>query len=765
MLSQIKPLIALGFSVIWLKPRSKIPVESSWQSRPRKSFRELESLYDEGMNVGVRPGTHSKLMDGTFLGIIDCDLKSKEEAHLKELKKALQGIFPDWEHTPHVISGRNENSMHIYCKTKVAFPKRQLAESSHKIKALMPSKPISKMDQEALTKEEIKEGYRLAKAWEITFLGTGSQAVLPPSVHPDSGRTYKWSIPVNTLMDLVVFNLPDSKKLLNPLKAGAEGSEIKFVEWDLMDMVEAGVSDAMIRLITNGDGMAENYDSDRSRALFAAINALSGAGLSSDKILSILTDSDNDLSEKPLERGGGNRGKAARWIKTQLDKVNSERDAASDFDVLEEFEDPLTEDEKEQSPWIQRLDRNQFNKCKNTAKNKYMILREGMLPETLCYDEFAHQIIFKADPPWMSVDSPSIVGKELSNTDITECRIWFSRKWDIEAGEEELFKIMRVVAQEFSFHPIRDYLNGLKWDGKERLDNWLSTYMMAEEDGKKEYVQAVARKTLVGAVARIMNPGCEFQNMLVLEGLQGKGKSSVVKILGDPWAPATYINPGNKDTINNLQKCWIVEMAEMIPTTKDKIEEFKDFISKPEDRARLAFERKAETYKRQCIFIGTTNQNTYLQDETGNRRFWPVKINGLNRKALRKDRDQLWAEAVVRYKDNEPLYLENKAIEKMAIEVQSSRVSIDAWENRVREIVEIMKDEPFIMIEKVYAEIQGWGDASGISNFSIPDQKRVGKILRLMGYYCARKWVKGKKLSIWIKLPGYGRAGQAENEK
>jgi len=192
-------------------------------------------------------------------------------------------------------------------------------------------------------------------------------------------------------------------------------------------------------------------------------------------------------------------------------------------------------------------------------------------------------------------------------------------------------------------HPIREWLNSLKWDGVPRLNTWLSTYCGALES---EYVNAVGRKTLMGAVARVYEPGIKFDSVLVLEGEQGTGKSTTCAILGGKWfgdAPLDIHNP--KDTIEYVHSHWIIEFSEMASTRKADVNALKNFITRQEDDARPAYARVRVRFPRQSIFIGTVNPDNigYLSDDTGNRRFWPVLCTKFSLEKLRADRDQLFA--------------------------------------------------------------------------------------------------------------------------
>lgn len=755
MLNEIKPLIDLGFSCILLRPESKIPVGKDWQSKPFQTFKELEKQYKDH-NVGVKPGKPSKLKDGTYLAILDCDVKTENKAHRAELHKNLDVLFPGWEAAPRVTSGRNKFSMHIYCRTKQPHGRLQLKESAHKVAAHMPSKAATEIDRAALTAEEIKSGQRIARAWEISFYGTGSQAVLPPSIHPDSGRAYAWTKPITSIKDLPKFTVPESKLKDIPL-VSASRSEFKFVAWDMMDFIDNKVPDDVVDTIVNGNNM-KKYNNDRSSAIYGIINLLLQRGLSEDKVISIMSDEENAISEKALERGEGDRTRAAKWLASQVNKVKNEHDQRDGFDPIvfikpEELSDEEIEDQEEDiaiHEWMKELQKTDRGFIKNTAFNRDLIFQNELLAGTFAYNEFFQGVFYRQDPPWHREDEPSLVDTEFKGQHLTFARVWLSENFQIDPSEDEIFRHILKYSSSYSFHPVKEYLKGLKWDGISRLENWLITYMGAHK-APKSYLRAVGSKALVAAVARIMRPGYKFDEMLVLEGDQGTGKSTILSVLGGEWYGSPIIEPSNKDTISNMHNLWIIEIGEMVPAHKSDQEALKAFLSMTKDRARLAYERKAETYERQCVFIGTTNKDDYLQDETGNRRYWPVQTGNVDIEAMRRDRDQLWAEAVQFYKDKLPTHLETPELRKIAAEQTRKRYLDDPWTDDIRKFA-VTKPDGFT-VKEVWQHLQGFdGIELSVGRFTQADQKRIAKTLKACGFMKERHMVDRVRQYFWRKI-------------
>jgi putative DNA primase/helicase len=246
--------------------------------------------------------------------------------------------------------------------------------------------------------------------------------------------------------------------------------------------------------------------------------------------------------------------------------------------------------------------------------------------------------------------------------------------------------IREFAWRECPVHPIRNYLNALKWDGQQRIGNWLELYCQAEptSEAHQAYIRAVGLKWLVSAVARIYEPGCQADHALVLEGPQGIGKTSVFRILGDKWFSENL--PGDlhsKDAANHVRGRWIVELSELSALSRSETETVKNYLSRTQERFRPAYGKHEVVYPRQCVFAGTTNQQVYLKDETGGRRFWPIKVNSIDLGALKGDRDQLWAEAVHFYRAGERWWLQHPGLITTATAEQAARRKEDPWQEKV----------------------------------------------------------------------------------
>src|SRR5690625_5125763 len=252
-----------------------------------------------------------------------------------------------------------------------------------------------------------------------------------------------------------------------------------------------------------------------------------------------------------------------------------------------------------------------------------------------------------------------------------------------------------MVMLRHQYHPVRDYLDELEWDGVERVGRLFIDYLGADDT---EYVREVTRKMLVAAVARVFNPGVKFDHMLVLVGRQGIGKSYILNLLGREWYSDTLDTVQGKEAYEQLHGVWVMEMGELTATKKADIEAIKHFITKQEDNYRVACGRHTRSFPRQCVFFGTTNDTEFLRDRTGNRRFWPVTvgrnpiIKDMWAELTKSEIDQVWAEAVTAYQNKEALYLDTE-MSLIAAEIQEEHVEESSKTGMIKEYLDILLPE------------------------------------------------------------------------
>ena len=313
-------------------------------------------------------------------------------------------------------------------------------------------------------------------------------------------------------------------------------------------------------------------------------------------------------------------------------------------------------DEVDDSKWVDQLELDRKGNVMPTTDNIVRILlNDKKLAGVGGTDLFQQKPVKAASLPWWKYDPSSTTW---TDTDDAGLRYYLEKSYKIVA-KGKVDDAIAFVHEKHSFHPVRDYLNSLTWDGTERLDTLFIDYLGAEDNA---YNRAVARKICVAAVARVFTPGCKMDYMPVLVGKQGIGKSHILSILGGSWFSDSITTISGKEGYEALDGSWMIEWAELSAARKADIESMKQFISKRYDKYRKAYARRVTDNPRQCVFIGTTNDDEFLRDYTGNRRFWPVQTNAEAKSKdvftdLANERDQIWAEAVVRFKEGEQLYM------------------------------------------------------------------------------------------------------------
>jgi predicted P-loop ATPase len=268
---------------------------------------------------------------------------------------------------------------------------------------------------------------------------------------------------------------------------------------------------------------------------------------------------------------------------------------------------------------------------------------------------------------------------ELSDAVTVVLRQIIVERFDFDPGKENINDAATELCLENRFDPIVDYLNRLQWDGTPRLQTWLTRYLGADDTPLN---RAIGKLTLVAAVRRARHPGCKFDHILVLEGLEGTLKSTaLVTLVGvDNFSDQTILNASDKEQQELVRGVWIFEIGDLVGMKRSEVEKVKAFATRTHDRARPAYGRRRVDAARRCIFVGTTNDDEYLKSETGNRRRWPVGTRTIDIEALGRDRDQLWAEAAAVEAQNDPLILP-KELWAEASEAQDERRQHDPWDD------------------------------------------------------------------------------------
>lgn len=349
--------------------------------------------------------------------------------------------------------------------------------------------------------------------------------------------------------------------------------------------------------------------------------------------------------------------------------------------IREDFGIPLTpaEGDSDEEEWDGRLEYDGRMNILQTIQNVEIILRnDPNLKNAFALNLFDIREVAMRDLPWRKISRTKKSDQNLKDSDDSQLRGYLEKYYKISNRSVIQDALMNTTVNN-AYNPVKDYLDRVAWDGTPRLETLLHDYMGAEQSN---YTKEVMIKCAVAAVARVYRPGCKFDNMLTLVGPQGVGKSTFVKKLGKDWFSDSFSSVQGKEAYESLQGVWIMEMGELAGLKKGDLEAVKHFISKCTDRYRVAYGRRTQDFDRQGIFIGTTNEEDFLKDPTGNRRFWPVKVGVVKTKRsvwdiTEKFVDQLWGEAVTLYQAGEPLIL-SPAVDAIATEMQAEHTEQNA---------------------------------------------------------------------------------------
>lgn len=350
--------------------------------------------------------------------------------------------------------------------------------------------------------------------------------------------------------------------------------------------------------------------------------------------------------------------------------------------------------------------------------------------DVIAFNEFSGRIVARRPPPW----SGSRAGNWTDAYDL-QTTVWLNAFGRCKVGVENVRNAIVVVAHMNRFHPVREYLQGLVWDGAPRLDTWLSDYLGAADT---ELNRAYASTTLIGAVARIQQPGCKLDDFLILEGDQGIGKSSALAALCPQreWFHDSVIQIGNEEGMKVLKGKWIVEIAELSSFSRKEAIAVRSYMSSSTDSFRDSYGRHPEDHERQNIFAGTTNEDQYVSDVAGERRMRPVKCTKqVDIAALQSNRDQLWAEAYSRYEQGEPWHLP-AGLATQSREATKHRLRVDDWKTL---ILQWLNAKPTRYTSGITtAELLVSCLTFNRANITHQHTIRVGQLLRSLGFDAKR---------------------------
>lgn len=348
-------------------------------------------------------------------------------------------------------------------------------------------------------------------------------------------------------------------------------------------------------------------------------------------------------------------------------------------------------------------------------------------------------IALRSDPAWagkLRYDQ-MLCSVVLADTPVEDIDAFLIHEWLQDnglrrIGLDPVREAIEIVGHEQPFHPLRDRLDGLAdaWDQKDRISEWLTTYLGAVND---EYHKQVGRRFLIAMIARVYEPGCKADYMPVLEGPQGILKSQVVNALAHPYYSDTLPELGG-DAVRlsmHLRGKWLIEVSELSAFSRAESSRLKAFITTRVEQYTPKFARREVSEPRQCLFVGTTNDDTYLKDETGNRRYWPIKCGTIKLEELRSELNQLLGEAVVAYRAGSPWWVDPDVEKEYFAPVQAERLWIDAWEAKVRETSFNKKEMSLMEVAQSALSFEA-------ARFGVGEQRRLAALLRQLGWTSKR---------------------------
>lgn len=293
-------------------------------------------------------------------------------------------------------------------------------------------------------------------------------------------------------------------------------------------------------------------------------------------------------------------------------------------------------------------------------------------------DEFANKVVKLRPPPFEG----GVIG-EWDRADAFRLGMWLAQHERLLIRSmDSITQAVNASATMHPHHPVRSWMDGLVWDGTPRLDMWIED-ALGSDPAKRMYHALAGRYWMLGMVARIYEPGCIMRSMLIIEGAQQRGKSTALAILGGEWYSETPFVIGDKDAYQSLRGKMLYEIAELDAFNRAESTKVKAFVSSRVDNYRASYDDRSRDWPRQVVFAGTTNQDEYFKDSTGNTRFWPVRVGDLDLDVLRSNRDQLFAEAVARYKAGERRYPTPEEEREYFRPEQDAREIADPWESMI----------------------------------------------------------------------------------
>ncbi len=389
--------------------------------------------------------------------------------------------------------------------------------------------------------------------------------------------------------------------------------------------------------------------------------------------------------------------------------------------------------------WLSQCLRSDNGAPMPVLANALLALREdSALNQLFTYDEMQRVAILSAPVPGIILQhGEQFQPRPVTDIDVSQLQERLQLSGLARIGKDTTHQAVDARAAERGFHPVRNYLKELSWDGVCRISEWLHTYLGVENN---EYSKNIGSMFLISMVARIFQPGCKVDYMLVLEGPQGHKKSSAVRTLAGEWfSDALPDIRAGKDVSAHLNGRWLIEVAEMSALDKAEAAALKAFITRTTERYRPSYGRKEVIEPRQCCFVGTTNKAAYLRDETGGRRFWPVRVGSIDIPGLAGVRGQLFAEAVERYNEGKAWWPDAAFERNYIAPEQDARYESDAWEDTIATWANTLQDSPTLAPRCTVLQVAKSALEFQSQKLGTSDQRRIAAALERLG------WCQGKR--------------------
>jgi hypothetical protein len=569
----------------------------------------------------------------------------------------------------------------------------------------------------------------------LEFKMAGRFMVGPGSVHPDTNKVYVMKEPFSNMADA-------PKELLKVIGAKKRKEYTTSCEQEIIiDDSPVAISQYQSYLDA-ADPAVEGENGDG--VTFAVACKGRDFGLSQEKVVELMEDNFNPRCEPSWssEALAVKVGNAFAYAKG----VAGVESAVNDFDEVEMSDELKAEGSALDWKKVYRNGKKIVKPTKTNCANYLSCpIVAPELNDMLSYNLFDETVRIVKNPPWAKGKSIPKDGRTWTNWDSDALSLHLCSKYAFEVNDDMIRKAYVSVAHRREFHPVRDYLTALEWDGKSRLDHWLIDHCGAKDE---EYSRIVAKIMCLQAVGRAMHPGCKADILCILEGKQGCGKSAVCEIMAKGFGASIYVDPSNKDTIQSMMGVWINEVAEMDVMHRAKADLLKAFITRAVDKIRLPYASIAQDYPRQGVMWGTKNKDvsdTYFNDSTGNRRFMGVEIGQVDFKGLEGAVDQIWAEAMHRLYMGEDTWVSDVNEQKLVEKEQAARLNKDAWFEPVHDWV-INTKPHFVTTMKVWE----FALMGAKPQFTRDKSVRLIGILKQLGYEPHKQRIDGKVTSGYV---------------